>query len=105
MPRFVYVPAHPELVQQDGQFAGDSRDRPLLCPAAAAPGDREPPSAQIAVRAKGAENVVRTLNEKAPQKLVASFVDAELWIALTGLILTRPQAQISSDFPACFETF
>src|SRR5450432_3605507 len=51
------------------------------------------------------ENMVGALDQQRTQIDVASLGDAELWVAVSGLAASRPQAEIAAHITASLETF
>ncbi len=51
----------------------------------------------MAVGTEGAKNVMGRLDQVAAQHHVARFGDPQLWLAVSGAVLTRAQASIGAD--------
>ena len=65
--RFVDFSTDPQPMQQHRQFASRRNDGPFLSLLAAALGQLQTPSSQIAVSSKRAEDVVRSLHQQGSQ--------------------------------------
>ena len=78
MEGIVDLAGEPEVMEEDGQFAGQGEDGTFLGVLAAARSELEPSAAQITARAKRAKDVLSTANQQAAQIRVAGFGDAKL---------------------------
>ena len=91
-------------MQQHRQFASRRNDGPFLSRLAAAFGQPQTPSSQIAVGSKRAENMVRSLHQQGSQIRIALFADVHLRFALPRVSAPRLQPEVATRIPALAET-
>src|SRR5438445_1096413 len=97
--RAIDFAGEPQMVEEDGEFAGDGDDRTFLRVLAAFR-FTQPPAAQVAIRTVLTQHIVGAVYEQLPEVDVAGFSDAQLRRALAGRPLTRHQPQVGADLPA-----
>ena len=84
--RLIGTLVFPKTQQQYGEFSRHRHRGPLLCPRCSILRQHQAISAQSALPTEGTEDVLRGANEQSAQVGVATFGDAQLWIALPTLI-------------------
>ena len=64
MKRFIDLAPHPEVVEEDGEFASNSHDGAFLGILTTTPCECEPPAPQVSVGPEGTEDILSGLNKK-----------------------------------------
>src|SRR5580698_9702269 len=78
----VHFSAYPQAMEQHRQLSRSGHDGALLPASAAALGQLQPPTPQIAVHTKRSQNVLRSLHQQRPQVGIAFLADVQLRLAL-----------------------
>lgn len=90
-------------MQQNGELARHGDDGAFLGRLAAAAGEREAMSPQVAVGAEGSEDVVRRLHEQLAQEGVAFLGDVHLRVAIARLAGAGRESEIGAHSSAVWE--
>ena len=90
--RVIDLTGLPEMMEQDGQLSGDGDDSSPFCIFPSAFSKLQAPTAQVAIRSKGSQDVLSGSHEQAAQVRVSGLGDAQLRVVSSRLISPRDEA-------------
>jgi hypothetical protein len=96
---------NPQSVEQYRQFPGYGHHGSSFCIFPALGRNPKPKIAQLTIRAERSENVLRTVDEQAPNNDIPSFGDRQLLIGLPGLVSAWNQSEKRTYIPTFLESF
>ena len=96
----VYFTAHPQVMQQHRQLSCRGHDGSFLRIPSSALGQLQSPAAQIAVRPKRSQNVLRSLYQQRSQIGIPFLADVHLRLPLPRVPSSRLQPEIAAHVAA-----
>src|SRR5688500_5551960 len=84
------------MMQERGEFAGNSDDGTLFCVLASTRGEFEAPASQIGIGPERPEDVLSCLYQEPSQERVSRAGDAKLWVVVSRLSPLGCEAEIGS---------
>ena len=93
----------PQMVEQDGQFPGHRNHGSSFCVLTTAFGKLEAPTAKIAVRTEGPEDILSRTDKQSTQVAVSGLGNSQLRVMIPGLVTFWYETKCRTDLAALLE--